>query len=109
MKIIILGAGQVGSSLAANLSTEANDITVVDHDEKTLRALRDRLDINSVSGQASHPAVLRQAGADEAGDLEGRVGRWRAADGSNHRRHRLERSVDGRTWLDQFAIRVCDF
>ena len=66
MKIIILGAGQVGSSLAANLSTEANDITVIDTDEKALRALRDRLDISSVPGQASHPAVLRQAGAEDA-------------------------------------------
>ncbi len=66
MKIIILGAGQVGSSLAANLSTEANDITVIDHDEQALRALRDRFDINSVAGHASHPSVLRQAGADDA-------------------------------------------
>ena len=39
MKIIILGAGQVGSSLAENLTSEANDITIIDKDEKTLLAL----------------------------------------------------------------------
>ena len=66
MKIIILGAGQVGSSLAAHLSTEANDITVIDHKEESLRALRDRLDISTECGQASHPVVLRRAGADDA-------------------------------------------
>lgn len=66
MKIIILGAGQVGSSVAANLSTEANDITVVDHNEKVLHALRDRLDISTVMGRGSHPAILRKAGADDA-------------------------------------------
>ena len=66
MKIIILGAGQVGSSLAENLSSEANDITVVDSDETKLRALQDRLDIRTVHGQASFPAVLRRAGADDA-------------------------------------------
>ena len=66
MKIIILGAGQVGSSVAANLSTEANDITVVDHNEKVLHALRDRLDISTVTGHGSLPAVLSKAGADDA-------------------------------------------
>ncbi|KPK56616.1 MAG: potassium transporter peripheral membrane component [Thiotrichales bacterium SG8_50] len=66
MKIIILGAGQVGSSLAENLSSEANDITVVDSDEAKLRALQDRLDIRTIHGQASFPAVLRRAGAEDA-------------------------------------------
>lgn len=66
MKIIILGAGQVGSSLAENLSSEANDITVVDTDETLLRELRDRLDIGVISGPASHPDVLQQAGIEDA-------------------------------------------
>ena len=66
MKIIILGAGQVGGSLAASLTTESNDITVVDHNEKALQALQDRLDIRTVAGLASHPTILRQAGADDA-------------------------------------------
>lgn len=66
MKIIILGAGQVGSSVAANLATEANDVTVVDTNANLLRDLQDRLDIRTVSGRGSHPEVLRQAGAEDA-------------------------------------------
>ena len=66
MKIIILGAGQVGSSLAENLTSEANDITVIDKDEKTLLALQDRLDLRTITGHASHPDILRAAGADDA-------------------------------------------
>lgn len=66
MKIIILGAGQVGGSLAAELASEANDITVVDVDAVKLRVLGDRLDIRTVQGRGSLPTVLRQAGADDA-------------------------------------------
>jgi trk system potassium uptake protein TrkA len=66
MKIIILGAGQVGSSVAANLASEANDITVVDDNAIILQDLQDRLDIRTVKGYASHPDVLKQAGADDA-------------------------------------------
>ena len=66
MKIIILGAGQVGASVAANLASEANDITVVDEDATTLQDLQDRLDIRTVKGYASHPDILAQAGANDA-------------------------------------------
>ncbi|MFO8154954.1 MAG: Trk system potassium transporter TrkA [Pseudomonadota bacterium] len=66
MKIIILGAGQVGSSLTENLSNEDNDITVVDHEELRLGYLQDRLDIRTVAGQASLPDVLANAGARDA-------------------------------------------
>jgi len=66
MKIIILGSGQVGSSVAENLASEANDITVVDTDSKRLRELQDRLDLRAVVGHASHPEVLRRAGAEDA-------------------------------------------
>jgi trk system potassium uptake protein TrkA len=66
MKILILGAGQVGASVAANLASEANDITVVDDDSATLQDLQDRLDIRTVIGHASYPEVLAQAGADDA-------------------------------------------
>ncbi|WP_321838540.1 NAD-binding protein, partial [Pseudomonas kulmbachensis] len=66
MKIIILGAGQVGGTLAEHLAGEANDITVVDTDAERLRNLGDRLDIRTVQGRASFPTVLRQAGADDA-------------------------------------------
>ncbi len=66
MKIIILGAGQVGGSLAEHLASEANDITVVDTDGERLRDLGDRLDIRTIQGKGSYPTVLRQAGADDA-------------------------------------------
>jgi trk system potassium uptake protein TrkA len=66
MKIIILGAGQVGASVAANLASEANDITVVDDNAVILQDLQDRLDIRTVKGYASHPDVLKSAGADDA-------------------------------------------
>ena len=66
MKIIILGAGQVGSSVAANLCSEANDITVIDHNPAVLRNLRERLDLKTINGSGSHPSVLDQAGARDA-------------------------------------------
>jgi len=66
MKIIILGAGQVGSNLAEHLVREGNDLTVVDVDADKLTALQDRFDLRTVWGQASHPSILRQAGADDA-------------------------------------------
>ncbi len=66
MKIIILGAGQVGASVAANLAREANDITVVDENSAVLQELQDRLDIRTLVGQASYPETLAQAGADDA-------------------------------------------
>lgn len=66
MKIIILGAGQVGGTVAENLVNEANDITVVDTNFERLRELKDRLDLRTVQGHASHPYVLKQAGAEDA-------------------------------------------
>ncbi len=66
MKIIILGAGQVGGTLAEHLADEQNDITVVDTDGDKLRALQDRLDIGIVVGGASHPSTLEKAGAEDA-------------------------------------------
>ena len=64
-KILILGAGQVGSSAAEQLSLEeSNNVTVVDNRSGVLRDLQDRLDIRTISGHASHPDVLKRAGAD---------------------------------------------
>ncbi|PTD97513.1 Trk system potassium transporter TrkA [Pseudothauera lacus] len=66
MKIIILGAGQVGASVAENLVSEANDITLVDTSAEQLAVLRDRLEVRTVCGNAASPSVLRDAGADDA-------------------------------------------
>ena len=66
MKIIILGAGQVGSSVASNLCGEANDITIIDTDPACLQALQDRYDLRTIVGSGSHPHILTRAGAQEA-------------------------------------------
>ncbi len=66
MKVIILGAGQVGASVAEGLVSEENDITIVDHDSQRLAYLQDRLDLRTVVGDAATPSVLRQAGAEDA-------------------------------------------
>ena len=66
MKIIILGAGQVGGTLAENLVGENNDITLVDTNGDRLRSLQDKFDLRVVQGHGSHPRVLREAGADDA-------------------------------------------
>jgi len=67
MKILILGAGQVGSSAAYHLSREeANEVTVVDVSADVLRELQDRLDIRTVVGHAAYPDVLERAGANDA-------------------------------------------
>lgn len=67
MKIIILGAGQVGRTAAQHLAREeANDVTVVDLDDVLLRELQDRIDIRTVQGNASNPRTLETAGARDA-------------------------------------------
>ena len=67
MKIVILGAGQVGSTVAAELAREErNDVTVVDRNAGLLDQLAERLDIRTVVGHAAHPDVLARAGGAEA-------------------------------------------
>ncbi|MCX7272929.1 MAG: Trk system potassium transporter TrkA [Burkholderiales bacterium] len=66
MKIIILGAGRVGASVAESLVSEQNDITIIDTDVVQLRALQDRFDLRTVPGNGTHPTVLEQAGAHDA-------------------------------------------
>jgi trk system potassium uptake protein len=66
VRIVILGAGQVGASVAEALSSEANDITIVDQDSGNLAALADRLDVRTLTGNAAYPSVLREAGLADA-------------------------------------------
>ena len=66
MKIIILGAGQVGISTAEILAREDNDITLIDNVASQVEGLQDRLDIRTIVGSASHPSVLEQAGGPDA-------------------------------------------
>ena len=64
--LIILGAGQVGTTLAANLVSEDNDITLVDNESQHLQNLQDKHDLRVVKGSPSSPKVLRDAGAADA-------------------------------------------
>jgi trk system potassium uptake protein len=66
VKIVILGAGRVGASVAESLVSEQNDITVVDTDGKRLAELQGRFDLRTVVGNAAQPTVLRAAGVDDA-------------------------------------------
>lgn len=66
MRIIILGAGSVGESVAENLASEHNDITVIDPSPERLRLLEERLEVRGVAGNGIQPSVLRHAGADDA-------------------------------------------
>ncbi|HQO28846.1 MAG TPA: NAD-binding protein, partial [Accumulibacter sp.] len=66
MRIVILGAGQVGASVAESLVSENNDITVVDSDSERLAYLQDRNDLQTVVGNAAYPSVLASAGIADA-------------------------------------------
>ncbi len=65
MKVLILGAGQVGRSVAEVLAHEDNDVTIVDTDVSVLRELREKLDVRTEIGQASYPRVLERAGVED--------------------------------------------
>jgi len=65
MKVIILGAGKVGESLARNLSEDNYDVSIVDLDKSKVDYLQDRLDIASVLGHAAHPSSFKKSNADE--------------------------------------------
>lgn len=60
--IIILGAGQVGTSVAKNLVAERHNITVIDRDPVKLKELASKYDLRTVTGNAGHPSVLKEAG-----------------------------------------------
>ncbi|MGN6904365.1 NAD-binding protein, partial [Neisseria sp. P0015.S006] len=64
MKILILGSGQVGSTVAQNLaSVPSNDVTIIDIDEKALNRISSRLDVQTIVGNGASPFTLEQAGA----------------------------------------------
>jgi trk system potassium uptake protein TrkA len=66
MKVVIDGAGEVGSHLAKLLSREGNEVTVMDNDEKRLEAISNTADVGAVEGEPSSIAAMRRAGVDEA-------------------------------------------
>jgi trk system potassium uptake protein TrkA len=66
MKVIIVGAGRVGESVAESLVSERNDITVIDTDPAKLAGLQERLDLRGVVGNGIEPDVMREAGIEDA-------------------------------------------
>lgn len=66
MKVIICGAGQVGWQIARHLSSEKNDVTVVDNNPELVRRATDSLDVGGITGFASYPDILDRAGAADA-------------------------------------------
>ena len=66
MKIIIVGAGQVGSSLAINLVKEGNDVTLIDKSADLLENIADKVDLQTMHGNGAHPRILEAAGAHKA-------------------------------------------
>ena len=66
MKIVICGAGRVGMSIAEHLSTEQNDITVIDSNSEAIQKITELYDVQGVHGLASYPNILNDAGISEA-------------------------------------------
>ncbi len=66
MKVVICGAGQVGTSIARHLAGENNDVTVIDHDPALVRKITETLDVRGVEGWASHPQILEYSGVADA-------------------------------------------
>jgi trk system potassium uptake protein TrkA len=66
MKVIVCGAGQVGFNIARQLSSEGNDVVLIDHSEELIRKVTDMIDVGGVAGYASRPDVLQEAGAEDA-------------------------------------------
>lgn len=66
MKIIVCGAGQVGSNIARHLALENHDVTIVDQTESLVRQISDAHDVNGIVGHGSHPDVMERAGMADA-------------------------------------------
>ncbi|MBT5914408.1 MAG: methyltransferase, partial [Rhodospirillaceae bacterium] len=66
MKVVICGAGLVGTGIAQHLAGENNDVTIVDQDATLVRKISETLDVRSIHGHASQPDILEQAGAQDA-------------------------------------------
>lgn len=66
MRVVVCGAGQVGVSIARQLALEGMDVVIVDQSAQLAQQLGDSLDVQTITGHASDPEILKQAGADEA-------------------------------------------
>lgn len=66
MKVIVCGAGQVGTTIARHLASEGAQVTVIDNDAEQIRRIDASYDVRGIVGHASYPSTLRQAGARDA-------------------------------------------
>ena len=66
MRVIICGAGKVGTSIAEQLVKQNNDVTVIDQSEELISKISDEVDLNTIVGSASYPSILEKAGAKDA-------------------------------------------
>ena len=66
MKVIIVGAGEVGFHIASHLALEKKDVVVVDKDADAIRRVSDNIDVQVLNGSGSSPVVLKEAGIKEA-------------------------------------------
>lgn len=69
MKVIVVGAGEVGLNIARHLVNEDQDVVVIDQDPESIRYISDQLDVQTICGFGSHPDVLEEAGCDSASML----------------------------------------
>ena len=65
MKVIICGAGKVGTSIAKHLVSQNNDVTVIDQSLNLINEIREKVDLNTINGSASNPSILKKAGAED--------------------------------------------
>jgi len=65
LKVVIVGAGEVGFHIASRLAIENRDVVVVDKDSKALRRVSDHIDVKTVHGSGSSPVALEEAGLKE--------------------------------------------
>ena len=65
MKVIVCGAGKVGTSIAKHLVSQNNDVTVIDQSLDLINEIREKVDLKTINGSASNPSILKKAGADE--------------------------------------------
>jgi trk system potassium uptake protein TrkA len=62
LKVVIIGAGEVGFHIAHHLSIEKKDVVVIDENPEAIRRVSDHLDVQVITGSGSSPAVLNEAG-----------------------------------------------
>ncbi len=66
MKVIVCGAGQVGSSIARHLANENNDVTVIDINPELIRRVHETIDVQTIVGHASQPDIIEKSGGNDA-------------------------------------------